>query len=235
MKRTVTIDGGSVSRKRSRTAISRSRPSVALQVKRILAKRVENKYIDNGATVVYVAGGYVNCINQSAEGSDFFQRIGRHITMKYLQVDILIQPSTLANATSNADSGFIAIVLDKQPNGTTPSFGSIFDSNNASPGNAFINVALDRNRYRVLKQEHYYCQPKFDSAGQLLGGSFQDILGMKRRWFVPLRDIDVEYNSASSAVPTHGALYIVWGSVLNNVAVGTGSITWTSRVAFSDM
>lgn len=235
MKRTVTIDGSSVSRKRSRSAISRRRPSVAIQVKRILANRTEIKYKDNGTTVVYPTGGFVACVNAIAEGTDYDNRIGRHINMKYLMIDLLIQPSTLANAASNADSGFIAIVYDKQPNAATPSFTNVFDSVGSVPGNALLNVALDRDRYKVLKLEHYYCQPKFDTAGQLLGGSFQDVLGMKRRWFVPLRDVDVEYNTASGAIPSKGSLLVCWGSVLNSTAGGTGTIQFTTRVAFTDM
>lgn len=235
MKRTVTIDGTAVSRKRSRSAISRRRPSVALQVKRILDKRVELKFNDVWTSVSYPTGGYVAWVNAIAEGTDISNRIGRHITAKYLMLDLLIQPSTLANAASSADSGFIAVVWDKQGNALTPAFGNVFSSSSAPPGQAFINVEADRDRYKVLKLEHYYCQPKFDTAGQLLGGSFQDVLGMKRRWFVPLRDMDVEYNTASSAVPSHGTLLVCWGSTLNSVAAGSATIQFAARFAFTDL
>lgn len=224
MKRTVTIDGPTVSRKRSRSAARSRRPSVALQVKRILDKRVEQKFIDTTTNITLSATSYVQTLNVIGEGTDYNTRIGRHIAAKAIMIDITFLPGTVANVASNADYGIIALVWDKQPNGAVATYANIFSGPTAQP---FPNMN-NSDRFKILKLENFYIQPKFDAAGSLESPSFQE--PAKRRWYVPLRDMDVEYGS--STTPTTGSVYLCVGGTAPS---SPSQFYYNARFLFTDM
>lgn len=146
-----------VSYKRARTM--RFRPRTAAYHRRIpwrLMPRQEVHYISTGlGTVVSPivlnasgSSGGVTCINEVGAGAAYFQRTGRQVKGLYIECDIHVLPPSNAGLT---DEVTMALVLDKNQNGTNTGYGTFFNNGENVMGLSMKNIAVAGSRLRVLK------------------------------------------------------------------------------------
>lgn len=106
------------------------------------------------SSVGYDAAGVVTGLNLVQIGSSFFNRIGRRIRMKSVQIFGDIIPNPAATATFSAETIRSVIVYDRQTNGAYPALADIFedtDQNGANTTNELSGINLNnRERFAIL-------------------------------------------------------------------------------------
>lgn len=207
------------------TAVAKRRSATLdSRVRRILRAASETKELNNYLSGVNAAGGYISCINQVGEGDDDYQRNGRNIQPKAVVIDYYI---TLLSANIE-DTGFVALIWDKQPNGGAATFANIYDTSAASPGLALRNTSSFKDRFVVLWMEPFVRQNNQSTAF----GNFQNI--RNRKYYSFPDNWRCEYGATAASVPTTGAVYIVMGSN-NNSGTGTSAtLVANCRFTFND-
>lgn len=83
-----------------------------------------------GADQIADTTTWIQCLNQIQVGSGYFQRVGSIVSMRKLHLTIHLHPNpniTTANANPGPDLIRIALVYDRQPNGSIPSYTDIFN------------------------------------------------------------------------------------------------------------
>lgn len=193
----------------------------------VVVKNEELKYLDvNFTSQDPTTTGTVYQINNIAEGSEFNQRDGRNIRIKYVDVKMWWDWPAAANAPTAPVSARCALVLDRQPNGTAATYGQIFDISVASPTFAMKNVADNQYRFKILK----------DDLMTFYTGYAQDPL---LDYFIKIpfskspKDSIVRYPGTTATVPNTNALYIVTCS--SELAPSQTTINGVVRVAYVDM
>lgn len=202
-------------------------PNINQALKRAIMKTAETKESDTYATTQNAVGGYTIVLNQIAEGTDYTQRIGRHITPKGCNVDAYI---TLNSTVGLEDAGMVALVWDFQPNAGGATYANIFDTTSANPGQAFKFTGANADRFKILWIEHFVVQ---SSEATVNPGNFQNV---KWRKYYDLKHLPrCEYNSTGSASPQTGALLLCFGSALNTGTAGSAALTYNARFTFTDL
>lgn len=216
-------------------AIRRRKPTVASKIATAIAARKrkvsrvyarpELKYGDTTINPGAVpAGGYLACINQIAQGTDFQQRIGRLVLAKYVQVDLFLSAPTLA---AQVDYGLVALVVDSGPEGALATAADIYSIFALYNGMPFRNLAVNADRFKVLKQSTYMVQNAVNGPN----------IEWRERWMVrvPLKNSKVRYTGAGGAIPETNAIIMVILSQANAGSVVTSpALTMTTRFAYID-
>lgn len=197
------------------------------EAKEITTTISENLYSASGSIATNTS---VTLIDGVAEGTDEFQRIGKKVTHKQLEVSINIvqsgnQNTSTANPPAVWDAGFWAIVLDRQPNLALPGFGTIFDVSSGSLTYADAGLAMRlttgyQDRFVIVAREEW-------STTSPLGGG--DPYHMKK--FIDLakilkgRDKTVNFSGTDATIGSinYGALYFVVAQSNPNVSGGTSA------------
>lgn len=191
-----------------------------------LSRQAESKEANTIITSANLTGGYIQVLNNITEGTDYTQRIGRHISPRNIQVDYQI-----LNPSSQMDYGQVALVWDKSPDGGAATFNQIFDITSANPGNAFKNTSLYKDRFRILWVDRFQLQSEATSVL----GNFESTRHSKF-YKLPSKFYKCEYLSSGSSVPATGALYICMGSFLNgNGGLNGATLTANCRFTFTDL
>lgn len=124
--------------------------------KQIVAQQEKKEYQMWNLGTVYggnTTNNYVNNLTGNIiEGVDANQRIGRQIAHHHLTVDYSVAFTPTTTAVMQ-DWGFIAVVLDRQPQGTAtpPTFDQIFDISTGCPAGMAPRITLDfKDRFTIL-------------------------------------------------------------------------------------
>lgn len=155
-------------------------------------------------------------LNVPVSGSDVFNRVGRKIYMKSLQIKGLI----FNNNTSIQDSGRMLLIFDSQPNAAAPTVQNLlsnFDGVGATNGNSMINLN-NRQRFLVLR-DHQIIFPGVNNAAGVLTnvgpvldtGKYQ----YEINWFVKLKGLETIFNQINGgtiADIASGSLYLIFVS-----------------------
>lgn len=186
----------------------------------------EIKYFDLNAASAEcpAANGTITTIFAPAEGTEFDERVGRMVTVKYIQVSVIFAPPTNA---ATVDYGGFAIIRDDGNSGTAPNFNEVFDASGANTYAMFRNIRDKGYRCQILvsKQMGPCHQTNQDNPNCI----FKTIVHIPRHLSVS------KFNSAASSNPVVGAYYL--GLVtLNNTgaAASSGVFTVQTRVAYTD-
>lgn len=165
---------------------------------------------------------YIKCINSCAEGVSRYDRIGKRVTLKSVQLKGLVE-----NMTGAAYNNIRCLLIwDKQPTGALPNLTDIL--NNA----ATMSLLNDDNseRFLVLKEEY------FDMTGNNTSGNMTIECNKVLKWYVTPKNKETIFNAATqsdqAAGIAKGALYLVIAST-----GGTGSgiqASFHARVRFED-
>lgn len=208
-----------------------SKKNIQKMVSQQIERSAEHKQLDNyvtpAAPVNLNTSGTVDLINGCAEGTANVQRIGRDIKMIYLEIDFTVFLSIAS--IPQFDSGFISVVLDRQPDFAVAGFSSIYDTSVTAAGSALRNITLYPDRFKVLRRIEF----NLDANGSTT---------FHQKLFVPLKylkgmDSHVKFGGTTAAISSIGsnALYLTYGS---NILQTTGNETkffYTTRVRFIDI
>lgn len=121
--------------------------AVRKQLERIILSKTETKYVDtvSNTTAMSVAGSTV-ALSSVAQGPGTNQRIGNHVTSKYVHCRIVVEYAGSPCAFK------LSLVLDKQPNGAVAGYSTIWDLGIAQAALALRSANTYGERFRVLKE-----------------------------------------------------------------------------------
>lgn len=173
----------------------------------ITTSPTEDQQSNNGKMINFADSGRFRCINLPSEGSAFYNRIGRKISMKSIRVKYHLLPFGGPNALDTTYR--VMIVYDRQTNGSFPQGTDIITSkpgtlNSDSLVHGFLNMA-NSERFTVLMDKWHYF-PSNDSSVGTFGGLNQSIamtidftgLGVQDR-FVKLKGLETTFKASSTS------------------------------------
>jgi len=196
---------------------------------------VEKKVVDivYATYAVEETGTVLTLLNGCAPGSQNFNRIGRKINMKSLQIRGMIYNTDLS---VGARLIRMIVVYDKQANGTAPTYANIVTSNDisgATSSTAYDMVNLNnRERFEIIRDKCWVFGPLQNTTDQSLAGDSQ-VACLNE--FIPLKNRQTIYNAGAAGTVgdiASGSLYVFW---IANTANATGSSVQCSyRMRFVD-
>jgi len=114
-----------------------------------LASR-EPKYLETGLAVTSLTSTpQVFALSDIAQGDNYTQRNGNLVQSKYLQYEY-----SCNQVAGTLPINFkMALVLDRQPNGTAPTFAQVFDTSVSQLVFTMKNIAAFQERFKILKED----------------------------------------------------------------------------------
>lgn len=250
MSRVSTGRNTAISTARSRGPRLASYAQVA-NVVRGLGVRPELKSLDKSNAVDFaLTNPAANYFNMIQEGSGFWNRIGRKITMKtvHLRGNINLTTVPITAALTNEMVRYI-IFYDKQPNGTTATWNQIvqgYNDQGASTNVTNTGLNLDnRDRFIILRDR--CCNMPYQTAAGIPQGPPFDggvgSVGAKGKGsdggsyveeFINLKGLETQYsgtaNPATVAQISTGAI----GIVCKGDVGGQYYLQWSTRLRYTD-
>nr|WAE43121.1 MAG: capsid protein [Cressdnaviricota sp.] len=187
--------------------------------------------------------GTVAALNLMAAGSSYFNRIGRKLEMKSLQINGFLAPITANNQTVSGQ-GRILIVYDRQPNGALPVWADVIKSQTqasattSSTINDFINLD-NRDRFQILRDVKFTTPSVTRNVGTDTFTGYptnSTTLDCKENtgefdMFIKLKGLVTHYKADSAPgvigdIATGALLILTWGTF------GSGSEGWQPLLAF---
>lgn len=188
-------------------------------------------------------------LNPVQEGSSFYNRVGRRITMKSLLLQGYIVTTESNAAPTVEDYMRLMVIYDRQPNGTFPVLADVLTSyNNAG---ATSSTSLDqinmnnRDRFHVLVDQRTYLHPVgADGVLSTVSGTTYEKNGSGQQQtynikkFIKLRNLETHYKASSNPAvigdQATGALFLM--IVGYAVAVGNAAFNFVgqSRLRYID-
>lgn len=225
----------------------------------------ETKYFDCGInTLVTTAGStwadtevpcdnYVNsggspaaytdcCLIPTAVGSGYGQVVGNKYKIKKIRVRGGMNIPTITGGTTVGLPGMVRMVLvmDTQPSGTQAQGEDVFQDYGADAENifAFLRTAQQSNRYRILKDEIFPCDPTVaanNAAGTTVSTAYQVVPFSFQ--YVPKTPIDVAIKSGNSTPTIAGTvncnIFLLAYGIYNTAAQGI-QVNAASRCYYVD-
>lgn len=170
---------------------------------------------------VFNTTGSIALLNGIAEGTSFFNRIGRRVAMKSLQISGSIDDNT-ATGTPVNDSEYLRmlVIYDRQNNGGTPALADILqDVDNAGTTTTDAYSGLNMNnsdRFKVLMDNRVFiANDQVSTATQNLSVSVANLaagsgeVSIKR--FIKLNGLEAHFGASTAAVAScqTGAIWMV--------------------------
>lgn len=167
-------------------------------------------------------------------GANSWQRVGRKLCMKSLQGRVRI----VVDGTWAGGSICWALVLDRQPQATLPTFQDIFQSrNNAGTAVAAIDspINLDnRERFRILRHKVWYLTPSSLLANPTGIVSDQDDNGRQDFYIKMSEDVLYKGDGGTIADFASGAVYLVCYNNSKTAASGAVTCNFCVRMRYTD-
>lgn len=176
------------------------------------------------ANYAFSTTAVLTLVNGVALGSDNFNRIGRKVFMKSLQVRGSIRPSTTPTVSEYMRC---FVVYDRQTNGAAPAYADIMSMTTSAGATSATSESLpneaNKNRFVILKDY------QFDFSGTP-GNNMTTNDTQVINWFIPLKNCVTHYLGTTAAVGsmTTGSLYFVTISR----ALAIGATEWQFTGAF---
>lgn len=174
-------------------------------------------------------------LNAMVLGSDYFNRIGRKISMKSLHLRGAIYP--LGVASANVSVLRTIVFYDSQPDAGAPLITDLIqDANAGGASSSLSEINLNnRERFLILRDKMWYMGPSAaNQAGQTVLNDGQQCLVFNE--FIKLKGLDAIYNGTNGGTAadlTSGALFIV--CFTDNVGTtNSWALTFTSRLRYWD-
>lgn len=206
------------------------------------AARKEVKCCDVNATQNLLSTtAVVTLLNGIAEGSSFFNRIGRRITMKSICVEGHIVNSGVESGDA-LDYIRILLVYDRQPNGAVPSLADVITNvNQAGTGETnpfgFPNYT-NLDRFRILRDYRLGMFDTGNAAGLTEANSAvvnQTEPTQRIKFFVNLKDAETRYGLTTGvigAINSGSLLLVMAGS--QAAADAPYSFRFNARLRYRD-
>lgn len=169
------------------------------------------------------------------QGSDMFQRIGRRVTIRSIQVRgsmYLEQSSTLAVGQTVQQDGKVMLIYDAQSNGQLATAAEIWSV--AGTPFSFMNLN-NRDRFKVLKTESFTFDPIIISATTNESVACLNNTSFDFDWYIKC-NLDVTFNGTNAGtvadIATGNLILAFIGS--SGASPNDVNALWVSRVRYSD-
>jgi len=207
----------------------------------MLSRKPEIKSIDIRATTLANNWGTTSnvvLLNGIAEGTSFFDRIGRKVSCKSVHVKIgIVRNVNLATSVQEAIR--CLVVYDKQTNGAAPILSDLilsYATGGATSSTVFDGRNLDkRDRFRVLMDFTTVMPASGPNASGNNNGNVGQQLYIERFIKCP-NTFDTVYggsDASAGSVTTGGLFFVTIGSVANNAT--QWACNFASRVRYFDV
>jgi len=177
----------------------------------------EPKYMETGLNVTSLTSTpQVFALTDIAQGDNYTNRNGNLVQSKYLQYEYSCNQ---AGGTLPINYK-MALVLDRQPNGTAPTFAQVFDTSVAALVFTMKNIAAFQDRFKILKEDIGVCTGAYGGdATQSVHKGFIDLSKLKES------DQLVRWGGTIATSPNTNGIYllIVTNTVTTNEATFRGS------------
>lgn len=207
-----------------------------LRNRRAAGMRAEKKVVDLNLASYAVenTGTVITLLNGCVAGSQNFNRIGRKINLKSLQLR-----GFLNQTDSSTGLTYVRMIIfyDKQANGAAPTFANVITSQNiagttSSAATDMVNLD-NRDRFEIIR-DRVFCLGAIDTtATQTYTGSPQNIAIDE---YVRLGNRETVFNAGTAGTVgdiQSGSLYVVW---ISNQANATGAtFVGSYRTRFIDV
>jgi len=217
----------------ARRKFSKSRDVSATSAQ--FGRKAEVKVLDVGtfAVPVTTTAGTIS-LNTIAAGVQLYERVGRQINMKSIEIKGYFYGTGQAGAP---DAIRCAIVYDRTPDGVAPAFADVFasvDNTGAVTVDsfAFPNVG-NEDRFKIISEWHLPVIPSVTATNQFALAVQDQNLPLFIHRKIPLRGLVARYAQAAT-VPQTGGLYLCIRGI---VAAGSQpwNVTLTSRLTYTDV
>lgn len=193
----------------------------------------EVKTVDVSAAVVQVSTSTTAVLlNSLVVGAEVYQRLGRAISMKSIEIKNYIFPS--GNTATN-DALRFCVVYDRNPDGAYPTFSEVFTSINAA-GSVTTDAFCFPNptnvdRFKILKDWHIPIIPSAAVAPSALAQQDPN-LPMWMHHYVNLGGLESRYGNGATH-PTSGGLYLFIQGVVAPASAGCNCV-YQARLRYTD-
>lgn len=215
--------------------------SITALRREVVANRPEMKSVDNNAQFFFdnlaTSNANVVCINQLAQGDEFYNREGREVKLHKLQFQYTILPGP--NYPKPVDRVKVALVYDRSSSGVVPTVQDIFqdiDYTGFAKTDAEAGLNLNnRKRFRLLLHR-YHVLPHLaaSSSEQQLLTSDQDNMTFKHffNFKTPL-EIIYSGSSANTSAINSGAIWLIAYSNESSSASEYWVLNFSARLRYT--
>lgn len=163
------------------------------------------------------------CVTLVAEGTADYQRVGRYIYPKAIQLAGVIGFVTEPDSSNQnwPETVRMCLVWDKSPDGVIPSFETMFQQIDAAGSTAGSDIfdkinPREKSRFKILRNWTVSAAPPGNSLADQ-GGILQKTTTRQHIAFdtyVPLtkKGLEIQFNASTASIASvvSGAAYIVW-------------------------
>lgn len=183
--------------KKARATRTRRRTITAMLLSR------EPKFVETAVNTLSLTNvAQIFNLNEIGQGDNYMNRQGNVIQAKYLQFRY---SCNMTNQTIVQCANFkFAIVLDRNPQGTPPTFSTIFDSSVSTNCFAMKNLAFNQDRFVIL-HEHIGVATG-NTGGEASQSCAKGYINLGR---LKVEDQVVRYPGTIPSVPNTNGLFLV--------------------------
>lgn len=186
---------------------------------------------------------FFTLLNPTQEGSSFYNRIGRKISMKSLMIQGFLSPHSGATGGVEDYARFL-VVYDRQPNGALPTLADVltsYDNQGSTTSGVLDQVNMNnRERFKVLMDERLILVPSGGATSNIIeelnGTGQQQTMNIKR--FFKLNRLVTQYKASSNPAIigdiATGSLFLMAVTRNNATTQGTWDFTMQSRLRYWD-
>lgn len=204
--------------------------------------RSEVKSVDIPSnTVIYATTGSLQLLNGIQEGSSFFNRIGRRVCMKSVEMKGFIETNPANAGTSPEGLLRTMIIYDRQTNGALPAVSDVllnYDNAGVTTTDELSGLNLNnRERFTVIYDNYLLAPQVTNTAGVVSApfptdGNAPEIY--QKHVYRKLRGVETHFKSSTNPAVvgdiTTGGLYLLTISSL----ASAWQFTYNFRVRFWD-
>lgn len=236
-------NASTVSKGKKKFSSGKKSKKLANFIKAVVQGQAEKKEADTVVSFTMNATqSNVQLISGCSQGTTGSNHVGDEIKHMYVEVDLSISNSVVATNSTGpfaGDTGFWAIVLDRQPDGALAAFTDIFDAN-VTPGTAFRVTTKNQERFKILSRNEW----AVGCSGATLGGTavITGAMPYHIKEFIDLsklrgNDAEQHFNAgttgAITAIDSNCLLFVIGGSTSD--ADNTTVMIGQTKYRFTDI
>jgi len=182
----------------------------------------------------FTTAGTFTTLNVPVNGSEQYQRVGRRIFLRSLQIKGVMNFA----ATSVQDVCRIMVVYDHQPNAALPVLADLIQNSNAGLATQVLSYPNlnNRDRFTILKDYKIMLPPFTNTAGVITNEVIPDPIrnSMNIDWDIRLGRRETTFNAVNGgtiADVTTGSIFMV---TFDGNNAGTVALSFQSRLRYVD-
>jgi len=198
--------------------------------------------------MAFQTGAQFSLLNAIQDGSGFYQRVGRKINMKSLNVTLNIEPTTTNTGNVPPQYARVVVFYDAQPNGVAPIYSDVLQDitqSGTASVTAYSSINLNnRERFKILMDKKIKLSGKAAGGAPLVTGQ-NDVYEQNNgklniTKFIKLKGIETMYKSTSSpSTVADIATGALWCMVYGEDSGVFPDVAWngilTSRLRYYDV